>query len=120
MKRAKAFNKSLAAASGLTARPGTGLTAGRSYAWFTFAAQAKESVLRIEKIDFSGYTPIVAAGLNPFVNPTSNQMFADVAERQVDESVRGMESLFIPGFRVDTRAWYDTIAGLEILAGQRI
>ncbi len=115
MKRAKAFNKSLTAASGLTARPGTGLTAGRSYAWFTFAAQAKESVLRIEKID-----PIVAAGLNPFVNPTSNQMFADVAERQVDESVRGMESLFIPGFRVDTRAWCDTIARLEILAGQRI
>jgi len=115
MKRAKAFNKSLTAASGLTARPGTGLTAGRSYAWFTFAAQAKESVLRIEKID-----PIVAAGLNPFVNPTSNQMFADVAERQVDESVRGMESLFIPGFRVDTRACCDTIARLEILAGQRI
>jgi hypothetical protein len=113
MKKAKVFNKSLIVGSGPTALPGTVLTAGRSYAWLTFAAQAKESVFCIEEIDFSGYTPLIAAGLNPSVSPTSNQMFADVAESEVGESVRGMESLFIPCFRVDTRAWCDTIARLK-------
>ena len=80
------FNKSLTVGSGLTARPGTVLTAGRSYTWLIFTAQAKESVLWIEEIGFSGCTPFVAAGLNPFVNPT-NQMFADDAESEAGESV---------------------------------
>jgi hypothetical protein len=108
MKNAKVFNKSLIVGSGLTARPGTVLTAGRSYAWLTFPAQAKESIFWIEEIDFSGY-PLVAAGLNSSVNPTSNQVFVDFAESEAGESVRGMESPFIHRFRVDTRAWCDSI-----------
>ncbi|SRR6266404_113735 len=113
MKKAKVFNKSLIVGSGLTARPGTVLTAGRCYASLTFAAQAKESVLWIEEIGFSGFTPLVAAALNPSVNPTSNQVFADVAESEAGESVQGMESLFIPVFAFDTRACCDTIARLK-------
>ena len=110
MKKARAFNKSLIVGSGLTARPGTVLTAGRSYASLTFAAQAKESVLWIEEIGFSGFTSLVAPALNPSVNSTSNQMFADVAESEVVESVRGMDSLFTPVFGFDTRVCCDTIA----------
>jgi len=113
MKKATEFNKSLIVESGLTAKPGAVLTAGRSYAWLTFAAEAKESVLWIEEIGFSGYTPLVAAALNPSVNPTSNQMFADVAESATGVSVRGMETLFIPVFGFDTRACCDSIAGLK-------
>ena len=59
MKKAKVFNKSLVVGSGLIARPGTVLTARRSYAWLTFAAQAQESVFRIEELGFSGFTPLV-------------------------------------------------------------
>ena len=112
MKKAREFNKSLIVESGLIAKPGTVLTAGRSYAWLTFAAEAKESVRWIEEIGFNGITPLVAA-LNPSVNPTSNQMFADVAESATGVSVRGMETLFIPVFGFDTRACCDSIAGLK-------
>ena len=98
MKKATEFNKSLIVESGLTGKPGAVLTAGRSYPWLTFAAEAKESVLWIEEIGFSGYTPLVAAALNPSVNPTSNQMFADVAESETGVSVRGIETMFIPVF----------------------
>jgi len=95
------FNKSLIVGSGMTARPGTVLTAGRSYAWLTFAAHAKESVLWI----FSGCTPLVAAGLNPSVNPTLNQMFTDLAESEVGESVpRAVASSALPMSRGGTRA----------------
>jgi hypothetical protein len=50
------INKSLIVGSGLTARPGTEMSAGRSYAWMASAAQAKESAFWIEEIDFSGRT----------------------------------------------------------------
>src|SRR5258705_8441326 len=113
MKKATEFNKSLIIESGLTAKPGTVLTAGRSYAWLTFAAQAKESVLWIEEIGFSGFTPLVAAALNSSVNPTSNHISADVAESETGGSVRGMETMFIPVFGFDTRPCCDTIARLK-------
>ena len=100
MKKAKVFNKSLIVESGLTAKPETVLTAGRSYAWLAFAAEAKESVRWIEGIGFSGITPLVAAALKPSVNPTSNQMFAVVAESETGVSVRGIETSFIGCFRV--------------------
>jgi hypothetical protein len=48
------LNKSLIVGSGLTARPGTVMSAGRSYAWLAPAELAKGSVLWIEEIDFSG------------------------------------------------------------------
>jgi len=110
MKKATEFNKSLIIESGLTAKPGTVLTAGRSYAWLTFA---KESVLWIEEIGFSGFTPLLAAALNSSVNPTSNHIFADVAESETGGSVRGMETMFIPVFVFDTLACRDTIARLK-------
>lgn len=104
MKKARVF-KSLIVGSGLTARPRTVLTAGRSYAWLTFPAQAKESIFWIEEIDFSGYTPLLAAGLNPSVNPTSNQMFADVAESEAGESIpRAVASSAAPMSSSGTRA----------------
>ncbi|MEK6405889.1 MAG: C25 family cysteine peptidase [Acidobacteriota bacterium] len=49
-------NKSLIVGSGLMAKPGTVMTAGRSYLWRTSASKDKDSVYWIEEIDLSGRT----------------------------------------------------------------
>ncbi|MEK6285203.1 MAG: C25 family cysteine peptidase [Acidobacteriota bacterium] len=49
-------NKSLIVGSGLMAKPGTVMTAGRSYLWQTSAPKDKDSVYWIEEIDLSGRT----------------------------------------------------------------
>ncbi|MFY9573095.1 MAG: C25 family cysteine peptidase [Blastocatellia bacterium] len=50
------INKSLIAGSGLMAKPGTVITAGRSYLWQTSAGKREDSSYWIEEIDLNGTT----------------------------------------------------------------
>jgi len=80
------INKSLIVGSGLMARPGTVMSAGRSYLWRTSAAVRDDSVYWIEEIDLNGSTvwhgPIVR-GLSPDGMMTMSPREQAVADQTV-------------------------------------
>ena len=87
-------NRSLILGSGLMARPGTVMSAGRSYLWQTWAVMGDDSAYWIEEIDLNGST----VWHGPIVSRRSKDgMAMSVREQAVADHTVTLEDLAIEG-----------------------